>query len=136
MDTSLAGLVPHRAGIRPVAKKDSAVQRDPLAAILGSMRAQPLLLSLAAANSSRRREVCNGHVETLFLDERKRFKRAEQPVFEYGFQFAHHHLIVAAANHNPICRSTRCEKSRSRLTAAWIEMNGEVLCPLPVLFSK
>jgi hypothetical protein len=51
MNPSPTGLVPHCAGIRSVAQKDIAVQRDPLAGILVTMRDQPLLLSLAIANS-------------------------------------------------------------------------------------
>lgn len=59
------------------------------------MCGEPLLLSPAIVNSFLRREVRDGHVDALLLDERKRFKRAKQPVFEYSFQFADHDLIVA-----------------------------------------
>ena len=102
-------LVSHGAGVRSVAKKDIAVQRDPLALILVTMRAQPLLLSLAIADPVRRRQIRDRHVNTLLLGKRKRFKRPEQPVLEYRFQFSHHDLIVAGGS-----RSVAVGASNSR----------------------
>jgi hypothetical protein len=40
-----------------VAKKDIAIQRDPLTGVLATMFAGPLLLSLAMANCFQRRDV-------------------------------------------------------------------------------
>jgi hypothetical protein len=98
MDPFPASVVPHGARVRSMTEKDITVQRDPLAGILATMRAQPLLLNLAVVNSFQRREVRDRHMDTLLLDKRKRFKRTEQPVFEYSFQFAHHDLIVAGVS--------------------------------------
>jgi hypothetical protein len=90
-----AGLVPHRVGIRSVAQKGIAIQRDPLASILKFMSGEPLLLGIAMVNCFQRRQVRDRHVDALLLNEGKRFKRTQQPVLEYRFQFMHHDLIVA-----------------------------------------
>jgi hypothetical protein len=90
-----ASLVSHRTSIRSVAKKDIAIQRDPLTAVLATMFAEPLLLSLARVNCFQRRDVRDGHVDALLLNERERFKRTQQPILVYRFQFTHHDLIVA-----------------------------------------
>jgi hypothetical protein len=71
MNPSPADLITDGAGVRSVAKKNIAIQRDPLAGILVTMRAQPLLFSLAIADPVKRREVRDRHVDALLLDERK-----------------------------------------------------------------
>jgi hypothetical protein len=94
MNAFAAGLVPHRVGIRSVAQKSIAIQRDPLASVLDFMCGEPFLLGIAMVNSFQRK-VRDGHVDALLLDEGKRFKRTQQPVLVYRFQFPHHDLIVA-----------------------------------------
>ena len=95
MNSAAAGLVAHGASIRSMAKKDIALQRDPLAAILVTMRAEPFLLGFAIRSSPRRREVRDGHMDSLLLGKRKRFQGTKQPVLENRVQFAYHELIVA-----------------------------------------
>jgi hypothetical protein len=95
MNAFPAGLVPHRVGIRSVAQKGIAIQSDPLASVLEFMCGEPFLLGIAMVNSFQRREVRDGHVDALLLDEGKRLKRTQQPVLVYRFQFTHHDLIVA-----------------------------------------
>ena len=48
-----------------------------------------------------RRDVRDGHVDALLLDERKWFQRPQQPVFEYRFQFTHEASMVTALREDP-----------------------------------
>jgi hypothetical protein len=90
VDSFPAGLIPHSVGIRSVAQKDIAHQRDPLASVNGFMCGEPVLLGRAMVNCFQGLDLRDGHVDALLLDEGKRLKRAQQPVLEYGFQFTHH----------------------------------------------
>ena len=92
MNPFTAGLVPHSARIRSVANKDTAVQRNPLAGILVTVNASHSCsdLRLQIFSTAGRSVIVTW--SSLPLGERKRLKRTQQPVLEYGFQFAHHRL--------------------------------------------
>ena len=77
-----------------MAEEFFAIEGDPLAAVFPAVRPEPRLLRHTARMRAWIRNIGDCQQDMLFVLQRQRFERPQEPVFEYRFSVLGHNSIL------------------------------------------